>query len=212
MKVGLRLKQKLITVSPGDGLELAFQLMMANGIRHLPVVEKNKVVGIISDRDLQGSLILSRKEEAGRDVFFIPPGVKVAEVMTSDPIVITPHTDVEEAARLMYHHRISSLPVVEDGRPVGIITDSDILGIFIEIMGVIESSSRIDVEMDDTPDSLNHAAEIIKKCNGKIISVAMSPPGDDHRRTYYFRLASCDTAPIVKSLMEAGYKIKSAMS
>ncbi len=213
MKVGRRLKKTIVTVGPEDSLELAFQLMVANGIRHLPVVRRGRLVGILSDRDLKGALILSRTAEVGgRDVFFIPPGVKVAEVMTADPVVITPETDIEEAARIMYRDKIGSLPVLDGHRLAGIITESDILAIFIEIMGVIESSSRIDVEMDDAPESLTRAAEVIRRHHGRIISVAMSSPTGKRKRTYYFRLGSCDTTPIAESLKKAGFRIKSVMN
>jgi acetoin utilization protein AcuB len=176
------------------------------------VVQKDRIVGILSDRDLKSTLILSRGSQSGRDVFFIPPGVSVGEVMTRDPVVIDVETDIEEAARVMYRQKIGALPVVDRGRLAGIITESDILGIFIEIMGVIESSSRIDVEMDDAPDRMDRAAEVIRGASGRIISVAMSPPTPDHRRTYYFRLSSCDTAPIVASLEQAGFSVKGALN
>jgi acetoin utilization protein AcuB len=213
MKVGRKLdKMKLVVVSPDDGLELAFQLMVSNRIRHLLVVDKKHLVGILSDRDLKAALILSRTGDKGPDVFFIPPGVMVREVMTRDPITISPDTDVEEAARIMYHNKIGGLPVLERGRLLGIITESDILSIFIEIMGVIESSSRVDVEMDDAPDSMDRAAEVIRTAGGRIISVAMSSPRPKGRRTYYFRLSSCDTIPIEASLKKAGFRVVAAMS
>ncbi len=211
MKVGRNLSGKLVTVPPEEGIEVAFQLMVSNRIRHLPVVEDDRLVGILSDRDLKSALIHSRKSEAGRDFFFIPPGVAVSEVMTKDPFSVSPDSDVEEAARLMYRKKIGSLPVVENGRVVGIITESDILAIFIEIMGVIESSSRVDVEMEDKPENLEKAAEIIRESCGKIISIAMSPVTGD-LRTYYFRLEMCDTSPVVEALKKAGFKVKSALS
>jgi acetoin utilization protein AcuB len=210
MKVGRRLKGNLVTISPDENLEVAFQLMVTNKIRHLPVVEEDRLVGILSERDLKSALIHSRNDRPSHDFFVIPPGVPVSQVMTQDPIQITPDTDVEEAARVMYRQKIGSLPVVEKGRVVGIITESDILAIFIEIMGVIESSSRVDVEMDEDPDSLNRAADIIRRKEGRIISIAMAAPDDERRRTYYFRLASCDTSPIVEALREEGFEVKSA--
>jgi acetoin utilization protein AcuB len=213
MKVGRRLvKRDLVTVAPGDSLELAFQLMVSNRIRHLPVTERGRVKGILSDRDLKSALIQTRQSDPGRDVYYIPPGVTVSEIMTADPICITPADDIEEAARLMHRHRIGALPVVEEGLLVGILTESDILAIFIEIMGVIESSSRIDVEMDESADTLNVAAEIIRKQGARVISIAMSAPTADKRRVYYFRLSSTDTAPIVTALEQSGFKVTSSIT
>jgi acetoin utilization protein AcuB len=213
VKVGRRFAdRKVFTVVPADTLETAFQLMVSHRIRHLPVVEGDEVVGMLSDRDLKSALVRTRGQQSSRGAFLIPPGITVGDLMSHEPMLISPMTDVEEAARLMYRHKIGALPVVEGGRLVGIVTETDILGIFIEIMGVIESSSRIDVEMDDDPALLDRAAEIIRKSRGKIISVAMSPPSPDHSRTYYFRLSSCDTSPIVRSLEGAGFHVLSAMN
>jgi acetoin utilization protein AcuB len=134
----------------------------------------------------------------------------VTEAMAHLVEVTTPDADIAAIAERMLAKHLRSVPVVEEGLLVGILTESDILSIFIEIMGVIESSSRIDVEMDESADTLNVAAEIIRKRGGRVISIAMSAPTTDKRRVYYFRLSSIDTAPIVTALEASGFKVTSS--
>ena len=103
-----------VTVSSHDSLQTAENLMREGGFRRLPVVDDEKLAGIISDRDIRahaGYLELT----------------KVSAAMTPDPKTVTPRMSVEDAARLMIEHKIGGLPVVEDGQLVGVITTTDVL-------------------------------------------------------------------------------------
>lgn len=114
------------TISSNDNLETAAKLMKHGGFRRIPVVDKGKLVGIISDRDIRahaGYLELT----------------KVTAAMTSDPKTVTPKMSVEDAARLMLLHKIGGLPVVEDGNVIGIITTTDVLKAFLKIEPATQS-------------------------------------------------------------------------
>jgi acetoin utilization protein AcuB len=137
--------------------------------------------------------------------------VKVEEAMTGDPLWVTPESDIEDAARLLVNNKIGCLPVIDDGDVVGIITDTDILQLFSQIMGVLQASSRVDIELGKDPRALEKATEIIRKNNGSIISVGILPvpaKGKKGKSVYSFRLKSCDTDPIVEGLRKAGYAVK----
>jgi acetoin utilization protein AcuB len=114
-----RMTSKLITVAPQDSLAKAKALMDSGNFRHLPVLEDGKLIGILSDRDIQ------------RHSGYLD-STRVDAVMTSDPVTITATTTVEEAARLMLRLKISAVPVVDDGTPVGILSTSDILRAFLD--------------------------------------------------------------------------------
>ena len=120
METAKRMTSKLITVGPHDSLAEAKALMNSGNFRHLPVLEDGRLIGILSDRDMRlhsGYLDSTRVDAA----------------MTSDPVTITPTTTVEEAARLMLQLKISAVPVVNDGKPVGILSTSDILKAFLDV-------------------------------------------------------------------------------
>jgi acetoin utilization protein AcuB len=113
----------LITVTPEASLATILHLLNRKGVRHLLVVQDERLVGIISDRDVKCVLALSSGIE-GLDHY------RTAEqIMTRDPITIVPTTPIEKAARLMLSARISALPVVEDTRLIGIVTETDLLRI-----------------------------------------------------------------------------------
>jgi len=109
--------RKLVVISPHDSLAKAKAVMDSRNFRHLPVVEDGKLVGILSNNDIrwQGHLTAT-----------------VAEAMTPNPITVTPATTIDETARLMLHRKINAVLVVDGGAPVGIITTSDILKLFLE--------------------------------------------------------------------------------
>jgi len=113
----------LITVTPEASLATILHLLNRKGVRHLLVVQYERLVGIISDRDVKSVLALSSGLE-GLDHY------RTAEqIMTRDPITIAPTSPVEEAVRLMLSARISALPVVQDTRLIGIVTETDLLRI-----------------------------------------------------------------------------------
>ena len=128
--------------------------------------------------------------------------------MSADPLWVSPGSDIEEAARLLIKNKIGCLPVVEGGKVVGIITDTDILWVFSEIMGVLESSTRVDVTLGSDPRALERATEIIRKNRGRIISVGILPQSGRGKKVYSFRLKNRNTAAIVSGLEEAGYTVK----
>lgn len=211
MVVGERMRSKLITANEDDSLQKAFTLMKKGSIRHLPVVRGKELVGIITDRDLRQAMLPMESNEKGKEAHRLPKDARVEEHMTRNVITVTPLTDIEEAARLIHKHKIGGLPVVEEGKLVGIITETDILGIFIEMMGILMASSRVDVVLRDNPEAFEEACRLIKAHGGHIISVGMSGQEDKHKRIYYFRLEVCDVQPIVRALTQAGFHVVSAL-
>ncbi len=209
MKVSRRMQRKIHTVQKGETVERAHTIMAVNNIRHLPVLDGERLVGILSDRDIRGVLIPHNFSPSGKNssTFYLPRDVKVQEAMTPEPIWVRPGSDIEEAARLLVTHKIGGLPVVDRGRVVGIITETDILWVFCEIMGVLESSCRVDVALGSSPKAMEKATEIIRLQKGRIISVGILPSPGKGKKVYSFRLRNCDTAPIVEELKRAGFKV-----
>lgn len=125
MLVGRRMTREVVTVRPEDKLLAAEEAMKKGGFRSVPVVTNGKLVGIITDRDL-------RRHEG----FF--EQTRVDATMTENPLTVTPQTTLEQAALLLLRHKIGSLPVIEEGKLVGIITTSDMLRAFLEVIGASE--------------------------------------------------------------------------
>lgn len=124
---------QLVTVAPTDAVESAVGLLRRRGIRHLLVLRKNRLVGIISDRDLKRALDPDETHKRVMNIgglYFLMEPILVEEIMTPDPVTISPDMPAEEAAAIMVDHKFGALPVVEKDRPVGILTETDLLRFF----------------------------------------------------------------------------------
>ena len=125
MRVRELMTAKPITVDPETPMLEARQRMVAERIRHLVVVENARVVGIVTDRDIRLNLPSPATSLSVWEINFLLAKLTVGGVMSSAVIVIDPDRSIAEAARIMIDHKIGALPVVEEGRLVGIITESD---------------------------------------------------------------------------------------
>lgn len=201
MKVRRRMVHRLITIHPEKTITDALNLMKQNSIRHLPVVDGHKFVGFVSEFDLREVRLLPMSED-----------IRVQDVMIKDPVTIGPEDSLEDAARLIFNHKIGGLPVLEHGKLVGVITSKDILAAFIEIMGVLESSSRIDVVLGDRAEAFEEVSRIIKENGGNIISVGTTTHADKSgKKVYFYRLEKCDIDPIAEAIKKRHYEIVSVM-
>ncbi|MEJ2038139.1 MAG: CBS domain-containing protein [Desulfosarcinaceae bacterium] len=190
-----------ITVTSRAGIHEAIDLMKQNAIRHLPVVNsKNQLVGLLTLADLKQALLPSMLGD-----------LTLADMMIKNPITVSPDDDIEFAARLIYKHKISGLPVLRNRILRGIITESDILRAFIDMMGLLASSVRIDISTDAKPGGLKKAIQIIEEHGGEIINVAMTAQMTTDRN-YSFRLCPCDVETIVNALKNKGFAIQGLLT
>ncbi|KUK10561.1 MAG: Acetoin utilization protein AcuB [Clostridia bacterium 41_269] len=120
--------KNVITASPNNTVLDALKIVKIHKIRHLPIVDGETLVGIVSDRDLRS---VSPSILASMDIDILEKTL-VKDIMIKDVITISPNESVEEAARLLYKHKIGCLPVIENDKLVGIVTDGDILYCFVE--------------------------------------------------------------------------------
>ena len=200
MKIQSLMIANPITIGPHASVSEAIELMKANSIRHLPVVTgANRLEGFLTLADLKQGLIPSMLGDVSLD-----------DLMIKNPITVSPDDDIELAAMLIYNHKIGGMPVVDDGQLVGIVTATDMLRAFIDMMGILSSTSRIDVILGDQPATFKKAMQIINDNGGDIISVSMTPQ-QKSKRAYYFRLSACKTDVIEKALAKEGFEVLAAM-
>lgn len=137
MHVAELMTTKVFTVEPQDLIDRVFFLIHYEKIRHLPVLEKDKLIGIVSDRDLYKALgpkTNSNAVETNKDNTQLHVvAQKVAHIMHRHVFTVTPTTYASEAAALMAEHRIGALPVLENGKLVGILSATDILRVFAKL-------------------------------------------------------------------------------
>jgi len=192
---------KVVTTNKEASIQEALALMKQHSIRHLPVVdEERNLLGWVTDADLRGVLIASMLEE-----------LTLEDVMVRKPFTSYPEMPLEEAARLILDKRIGGLPVVEEGKLTGIITVVDIMSAFINLMGLLTHSSRIDVRVSAEAHPLDEITRLIRKHDAEIISICHLPATEGQNLTYSFRLRKCNLDPIVTDLEENGIDVVSAI-
>ena len=201
MKIKALMIPDPISITEKTSIKEAIEIMKVNSIRHLPVTgEGNMLVGFVTLADLRMGLIPS-----------MVAGLTLSDLMIKNPITVDPDSDIEIAAQLIYKHKISGIPVVKKGKLTGIITESDMLRAFIDMMGILNASSRIDVSIGSEPGMLRKAVQIIEENGGEIVNVGMTPYQKTRKKVYFFRLNPCDTGLIKDALEEEGFKVVAAM-
>jgi acetoin utilization protein AcuB len=195
MRVGQIMHKEPYSIHPKKRVGQALKLMQKHNIRHLPVVEDDKMVGWITSRVLREVLLASMLEV-----------ITVGDVMVQAPITVTSDTLVEEAARLLYEHKIGGMPVLDGDRLVGVITTMDLLAAFLSMLGLLRTSSRLDLLLEDSPAVLEQVSQLIKGAGGEVINIALGPI-KNKKRSYFFRLKKGDLSPIVAALKNQGYKV-----
>jgi acetoin utilization protein AcuB len=187
----------LVTVGPHEPSGRAYQLMRDRRFRHLPVVAGGRLVGVLSDRDL-------------RPIMFSPSlaQTRVADLMTEHPTTIAPDAGVEDAASLLVIKKIGCLPVIEDDRLVGIVTETDLLAVLVELLGLLTQSTRLDIRVPGGLDAYERMVEIIRSHDVRILSVG-AVPENGGETIFSVRLQPCDVRPLVAALGRAGFRVLS---
>jgi acetoin utilization protein AcuB len=195
MLVSKRMSKDPVTVMPEDLLIQARLKMQKGGFRRLPVISDGQLVGIITDRDIREHVGLLDRTE-----------VKAA--MSQKPITVIPATTVEAAAQILLKQKIGGLPVVEKNRLVGMITTSDILQAFLDVMGTSEvTSTRIDFVLQDEGGGLAEASRIISKEGGEVLGIGTYRGKWGETPVCYLRFRSGDADTIAKLLKARGFDV-----
>jgi acetoin utilization protein AcuB len=166
--------RKVITIAPDSSVSDAVKLMKGKKIKHIPVVKDERLKGIISDRDIRE---FSPSKATSLDMYelhYLLATTKVKDLMKTQVITTTPDAPVEEAAMLMFDNNIGSLPVIDDGKVVGIISDRDIFRVLVDITGVRHGGHRIAVTVEDRAGSVREVADIIRKYGFSLQSILTS--------------------------------------
>jgi acetoin utilization protein AcuB len=132
-----------------------------------------------------------------------------AEIMQGAVRTVGPMYTVEEAARLMTTQKISALPVTENDRLVGIVTETDVLELFVRAMGVLEPSSRLDIILRDPEVGLGEVVRAVEETGTRIVSLmTLGKPGGE--REVVLRVATINPGPAVTALRDRGYLVRDA--
>jgi acetoin utilization protein AcuB len=209
MLVRNHMKRDPQTVTPDDTLASALRITREHRVRHLPVVlATGTVTGIVSDRDIRLAMP-SPLTVADADRADFLSRTAVAEIMTRGVITITPHDTIEDAAKLLYQHRIGALPVVDAaGQLQGILSETDILHAFVQILGGAQPASRLEIGLRDEPGELGRCMRIIGEDLGvNIVSLVVPSLPEQSRKVAIVHLATIDPREVLRALEGAGFEV-----
>lgn len=169
MLVGERMSHPVLTIAPDVPVQDALARMKREKVRRYPVVDKHgKLVGIVTDTDLMNASPSDATTLSVWEINYLLSKITVERVMARDVVTTTSGTTIEDAARLMADGKIGGLPVMEGERLVGIITETDLFKLFLEMLGARCPGVRVTVEVTDTPGRLFELAGAINKLGGNI--------------------------------------------
>ncbi len=189
----------VVAISPDMSLQEAYQTMQKKGIRHLPVLDGEKLVGVITDRDLR----LATSALAPTPFL---PGAKVAAVMCKTPFTADPADPVEDAARTMREKKIGCRPVTDNDRLVGIITGLDLLDALMRMTGADKPSGRLEVRLADRPGELARLTSFMSHRDLNIHSILTYPEGSEKKRAV-LRVGSIEVRLLAHDLRRAEFDV-----
>ncbi len=188
-----------IIIDPESSLDEAYALMREKGVRHLPLVEDGRLVGIVTDRDLRLATSCLRDRP-------FSPEARLREIMKFPVHTADPLDPVEVVARTMRELKIGCMPVVEEDRLVGIVTGIDLLDAMLRLTGVHRPSGRLEVRLEDRPGQLARLTGLLSERKVNIHSILSYPDPDGHLRIV-LRVGSLDTRPLAEALCRGGFEV-----
>lgn len=204
MRIEEIMRKRVVTVSTDTSISDALQLLRGNRIRHLPVMDNDLLVGIVSDRDLRDALPSSLTTHDDDDEVLQR---KVSAIMKREVITAHPLDFIQDAAKTIYDHKVGSLPVLEGGRLVGIVTESDILNCLVELFGVNRPSSVLEVKVEDRAGSLADVSDVFREAGVNVCSMVITPAPEPNKKILLFRAQTIDTRQLVEMLRRQGFHV-----
>jgi acetoin utilization protein AcuB len=208
MRIRDIMTKNVITVDPNSLVLDAQKIMKENNIRRLPVVDKGKVVGIVTKHDLLEASPSPATSLSVHELNYLLSKMKVKEIMKKNPITLGPDTPFEEALKIGQEKKVGSFPVVDNGKLVGITTESDIVRFMTRALGIREEGSRITIEgLGGKLTDLEKIISIINQHQTIILSMMSLPRTEKKDWMIVLRLKTSKPDPIVKDFKKAGFNI-----
>ena len=200
MLVGERMSRPPITIPPEMSIHDALALFKKERIRRAPVIKGGKLVGIVSEKDLLNASPSPATTLSVWEMNHLLSKLTVAELMTKDVITVSEDTPIEEAARIMADNKIGGLPVVKSSRVVGIITETDLFKMFLELMGAREKGIRVTALIEDQPGMLAAITKAISDAGGNFVAFGQFVGEDANSRVLTFKINGLSMAQVKKEI------------
>ncbi len=193
-------------VSPDDNFPQAMNVIRKRKIRHLPVVEKDKLVGIVVEKDLLSNQPSPATTLSLYEIYSLLETLRVRQIMSRPVITVEGDCPLEEAARIMVENKISCLPVMDGEKLVGIITETDVFKVLVEVLGGQEDGIRLTLRIPDRAGELAAISRQIADAGGNIVAVTTTSVEGGKRETM-IKETGADRDKVEKFLDDSGIEI-----
>ncbi len=207
MLIKERMSYPVISLPPDTPVHDARNLFRQENIRRAPVVKKRKLVGIVSIQDLIDATPTKATSLSRWEINYLLSKLTVGEVMTKDVTTIDEDTPIEQAARIMVDKKIGGLPVLREGKVAGMITETDLFKVFLEMMGAREIGIRVTALVDDEPGILNTITSAIAEVGGSFISFGQFAGEDISTKLIVFKVSGASKDDIKKTIKDIAKEV-----
>jgi acetoin utilization protein AcuB len=208
MLVGERMTRNPVTIREDENIDDGLHLMRERKVRRLPVLDASgRMVGMVSDKDLLHAAPSPATSLSVYELHYLLAKLSIKQVMSSPVITVSPDTPIEEAARIMADNKIGGLPVLEAGNLVGIVTETDIFKILVELLGARASGLRLTLAVQDAKGGLARLAGAIAGIGGNIISVVVYGCPTDGECRITLKISDVEEAALRAILADLGARV-----
>ena len=208
MLVGERMTHPVISVGPDVPVMDALDMLRREHIRRAPVIENGKLVGFVSENDLRNASPGQATTLSVWEINYLVSKITVRKVMTREVITTIEDTPIEEAARIMADHKVGGLPVLRDGKVVGIITETDIFKIMLEMLGARQKGVRVSVIVPNVAGEIASLSKAIFELGGNIIALGTFSGDDPSTSELVFKVAGPDEAALKAALEPLSMEVR----
>ncbi|MEA3308667.1 MAG: CBS and ACT domain-containing protein [Chloroflexota bacterium] len=209
MLVKQRMTAHPITITIDTPVSEALSFMRQNNIRRLPVLDKKgELAGMVSEKDLLYASPSPATSLSVYEVGYLLTKLKVKRIMTKEIITVAANDPIEEAARIMGDNKIGGLPVMEDGKMIGIITETDIFTTILEMLGAREQGLRLTIHAEDQPGLLNRITQAIAELGGDIIALGTFYGDDRSTVIAMIKVRGVMEAALLTAMDELGIQVE----
>jgi acetoin utilization protein AcuB len=193
------------TIHAEETIGTALKLMLEKDVRYLPVVDDSgNLLGLVTDREVKdASPSIFHQNEHPED--FEKP---VSTIMKNAVFTAHPLDIAEELSTIFYEHNISCIPVLEDNKLVGLVTEREMLHAFIQLTGTHQPGSHLEVAVPNEAGQLAKVASVLKDFHLNISSVLVYPSHDEKEKIVVFRVGTMNPLPVIEHLIDHGYEVK----
>ncbi|WP_297722794.1 CBS and ACT domain-containing protein [uncultured Mobiluncus sp.] len=195
------------TIDSGVTVPDAIELMQTHNITKLPVLRDGKLCGVVSQSDINRALPSDATSLSFGEVAYLLSKLKIYKIMQKNPPTISADAMLEEAAIVMRDSKVEILPVMDEDKVVGVITESDVLDAFIDINGAREPGTRLVIEADDQPGVMSRLARVTGELETNITHIAVYRTGMESSFVL-LGVNTVNTTDLEEAFTKAGFQVR----